>query len=167
MPFLYCNIRNQCKVASRNDYSFWLSTQEPVPMMAAQGNDVQKYISRCSVCEAPAHVIAVHSQSQNYPSCPTGWSSLWSGYSFLMYNSAGAQGDGQMLASPGSCLRDFRPHPYIECHGRGTCSYYDPTLTFWLATIEEQDQFKKPSSDTIKGNNLRKRVSRCQVCMKQ
>ena len=46
MPFLYCNIRNECKISSRNDYSFWLSTQEPVPMMPTQGNDVQKYISR-------------------------------------------------------------------------------------------------------------------------
>ena len=39
---------------------------------------------RCAVCEAPAHVLAVHSQTLKYPACPTGWKSLWRGYSFLM-----------------------------------------------------------------------------------
>jgi len=36
------------------------------------------------VCEAPANVIAVHSQSVNIPDCPRDWSSLWIGYSFVM-----------------------------------------------------------------------------------
>lgn len=85
----------------------------------------------------------------------------------LQYNSAGAQGDGQLLASPGSCLEDFRTHPYIECHGRGTCFYYGPTLSYWLATIDDDSQFKAPVQDTIKADNLRRRISRCQVCMKQ
>jgi hypothetical protein len=40
--------------------------------------------SRCVVCEAPANVIAVHSQSVNIPDCPRDWSSLWIGYSFVM-----------------------------------------------------------------------------------
>ncbi len=39
---------------------------------------------RCVVCEAPANVIAVHSQSVNIPDCPRDWSSLWIGYSFVM-----------------------------------------------------------------------------------
>jgi hypothetical protein len=36
------------------------------------------------VCEAPANVIAVHSQSLGVPDCPQGWSGLWIGYSFVM-----------------------------------------------------------------------------------
>lgn len=40
--------------------------------------------SRCSVCEAPAMVMAVHSQTIQIPPCPNGWSSLWIGYSFVM-----------------------------------------------------------------------------------
>ena len=47
MPFLFCDLQNQCTVASRNDYSFWLSTPEPHNMMrAASGPEVEKYISR-------------------------------------------------------------------------------------------------------------------------
>lgn len=41
-------------------------------------------LSRCAVCEAPAMVIAVHSQTIQIPPCPEGWSSLWIGYSFVM-----------------------------------------------------------------------------------
>lgn len=40
--------------------------------------------SRCAVCEAPAMVMAVHSQTIQIPPCPSGWSSLWIGYSFVM-----------------------------------------------------------------------------------
>ena len=49
---------------------------------------------------------------------------------------AGADGGGQALSSPGSCLVDFRATPFIECNGaRGTCHYFANTLSFWLATI--------------------------------
>lgn len=40
--------------------------------------------TRCAVCEAPAVVIAVHSQTIQIPRCPQGWDSLWIGYSFMM-----------------------------------------------------------------------------------
>jgi len=167
MPFMFCDLQNQCTVASRNDYSFWLSTEEPPNMMrAASGSEVEAYISRCVVCEAPSNVLAVHSQSDAVPGCPDGWSNLWNGWSFLMYNSAGAEGAGQLLASSGSCLQDFRVNPFIECHGRGTCWYYGPTLSFWLSTIDEQSQFQVPKPETIKSGQLRQRVSKCAVCMK-
>jgi integrin beta 8 len=84
MPFLFCNINNVCNLASRNDYSYWLATTEPIPMMPVREQAVQKYIGRCSVCEAPSHVIAVHSQSTLDPACPRGWDALYGGYSFLM-----------------------------------------------------------------------------------
>jgi collagen type IV alpha len=84
-----------------------------------------------------------------------------------MYNSAGAEGAGQLLASSGSCLEEFRVNPFIECHGRGTCWYYGPTLSFWLSTIDENSQFQIPVSETIKSGELRKKVSRCNVCLKQ
>lgn len=41
-------------------------------------------LTRCAVCEAPAVVIAVHSQTIQIPHCPQGWDSLWIGYSFMM-----------------------------------------------------------------------------------
>ncbi|MGH0168040.1 UNVERIFIED_CONTAM: hypothetical protein FKN15_071097 [Acipenser sinensis] len=133
MPFMFCNINNVCNFASRNDYSYWLSTPQPMPMSMAPvtGESIQPFISRCSVCEAPAMVIAVHSQTIQIPSCPQGWSSLWIGYSFMM-----------ALASPGSCLEEFRSSPFIECHGRGTCNYYANSYSFWLATVELSEMFR-------------------------
>jgi integrin beta 8 len=111
--------------------------------------------------------IAVHSQDDHIPDCPDGWSSLWIGYSFVMHTGAGAQGSGQDLQSPGSCLEDFRSAPFIECHGRGTCNKFANGYSFWLATIMPQDQFSKPLSESFNTGNLRQRVSRCQVCMRQ
>jgi len=112
-------------------------------------------------------VIAVHSQSVTIPNCPQGWAGLWIGYSFVMHTGAGAEGGGQSLASPGSCLEDFRATPFIECNGaRGTCHYFANKLSFWLATVEDSTQFDRPQSETLKAGNLRSRISRCQVCAK-
>lgn len=84
MPFMFCDLNDVCNYASRNDRSYWLSTGEPIPMMPVQGGEIEKYISRCVVCEAPANVIAVHSQTIKFPECPRGWEVLWIGYSFVM-----------------------------------------------------------------------------------
>uniref|UniRef100_A0A673ABL3 Collagen IV NC1 domain-containing protein n=1 Tax=Sphaeramia orbicularis TaxID=375764 RepID=A0A673ABL3_9TELE len=169
MPFMFCNINNVCNFASRNDYSYWLSTPEPMPMSMAPitGEGIKPYISRCAVCEVPAMVIAVHSQTIQIPSCPVNWDPLWIGYSFMMHTSAGAEGSGQALASPGSCLEEFRSAPFIECHGRGTCNYYGNSYSFWLAIVEQSEMFRKPQSETFKAGNLQARVSRCVVCMKR
>jgi len=90
MPFLFCNLNENCNLASRNDYTFWLSTPEPIPMMPVQDSDVKPFISRCRVCEAPAMVMALHSQSMIEPDCPEQWKPLWRGYSFLMVSTTNA-----------------------------------------------------------------------------
>lgn len=152
-------------------------------------------MDRCSVCEAPTRVIAVHSQSMSIPNCPDGWDRLWSGYSFIMvtntiifimkkfqttfnielniiyffqHTDAGAEGSGQSLVSPGSCLEEFRPKPFIECQGHGRCNYYTTAYSYWLATIEDYAMFRKPRPQTIKeGMDLTSRVSRCSVCVRR
>ena len=88
MPFVFCNFNNVCNYASRNDKSFWLSTSAPHPMMPVGESDIIPYISRCVVCDIPANVIAVHSQTISVPTCPRGWKSLWIGYSFAMVRDA-------------------------------------------------------------------------------
>jgi len=82
------------------------------------------------------------------------------------HTGAGADGTGQPLHSPGSCLESFRTSPFIECHGRGTCNYYATTLSFWLSTVDRSLQFSKPLPETLKAGNLRQKISRCQVCMR-
>lgn len=168
MPFLYCNVDEVCHYANRNDKSYWLSTTAPIPMMPVSNLQIRQYISRCSVCEVPSQAIAMHSQDITIPQCPEGWRSLWIGYSFLMHTAAGAEGGGQSLVSPGSCLEDFRATPFIECNGaRGTCHYFANKYSFWLTIVEASRQFvESPPSETLKAGQLRTRISRCQVCMK-
>ncbi|MCL4130385.1 UNVERIFIED_CONTAM: hypothetical protein GTU68_037847, partial [Idotea baltica] len=168
MPYLFCNLNDVCDFAQRNDYSYWLSTNEPLPMMMTPiaGPEIERYISRCSVCEVPSLSIAIHSQTMDIPDCPNGWDSLWIGYSFVMHTDSGAAGGGQSLVSPGSCLEEFRPSPFVECQGHGRCNVYTSALSYWMATIELQDQFKKPEPQTLKAGDLTSRVSRCTVCMR-
>uniref|UniRef100_K1QKT2 Collagen alpha-1(IV) chain n=1 Tax=Magallana gigas TaxID=29159 RepID=K1QKT2_MAGGI len=61
MPIMFCNINTVCNVAWRNDYSYWLSTREPMlPMMnPMEGPAPQRYISRCSVCETVSEVSII------------------------------------------------------------------------------------------------------------
>uniref|UniRef100_A0A8C4UHL0 Collagen IV NC1 domain-containing protein n=1 Tax=Falco tinnunculus TaxID=100819 RepID=A0A8C4UHL0_FALTI len=169
MPFAYCNINQVCYYASRNDKSYWLSSAAPLPMTPLSEEEIQPYISRCAVCEAPAQAVAIHSQDQSIPPCPVNWRSLWIGYSFLMHTGSGDQGGGQSLMSPGSCLEDFRSAPFIECQGqRGTCQFFANEYSFWLTTVMPELQFASaPLSGTLKeGQEQRKKISRCQVCLK-
>ena len=97
--------------------------------------------------------------------CESVYLRFW--WSFFQHTAAGAEGGGQSLSSPGSCLEDFRATPFIECNGaRGSCHYFANKFSFWLTTIEQNNQFKTPRSQTLKAGDLRSRVSRCQVCMK-
>lgn len=61
---------------------------------------------------------------------------------WLQYTSAGSEAAGQALASPGSCLEEFRAVPFIECHGRGTCNYYTNSYSFWLASLNPRRMFR-------------------------
>uniref|UniRef100_A0A669CKU9 Collagen IV NC1 domain-containing protein n=1 Tax=Oreochromis niloticus TaxID=8128 RepID=A0A669CKU9_ORENI len=168
MPFLFCDTENTCRYASRNDYSYWLSTDTPMPMnmVSISGEMLKSYISRCSVCETTSNVIAIHSQRTLIPECPRGWESLWTGYSFIMQTGAGAEGSTQPLISPGSCLENFRQVPFIECHGRGTCNYYPDSYSYWLASLDPNNMFGKPIPQTVKGPFLESIISRCRVCRK-
>ncbi|NXC83819.1 CO4A3 protein, partial [Cercotrichas coryphoeus] len=167
MPFLFCSPNDVCSFASRNDYSYWLSTTVVMPpdMAPISGRALEPQISRCVVCEGAAMVIAVHSQTTVVPACPDGWMSLWKGFSFVMYTSAGSEASGQALASPGSCLEEFRAVPFIECHGRGTCNYYTNSYSFWLASLNPRRM--RPVPQTLKAGQLENIISRCQVCMRR
>ncbi|KAI5702207.1 hypothetical protein M8J76_015657, partial [Diaphorina citri] len=169
MPFLFCSLTQTCDYASRGDNSYWLSSTEPMlkTMEPIPSADLKKYVSRCSVCESTTRAIAIHSQSVTIPSCPGGWEELWVGFSFLMHTDAGSGGGGQSLISPGSCLQDFRPTPFIQCHGVGSCNYYSTASSFWLATLDDRDQWRKPRPQTLKANDLKTRISRCAVCLRR
>ncbi|KAG9348234.1 hypothetical protein JZ751_001969 [Albula glossodonta] len=158
MPFASCSMAT-CDYANRNDKSYWLSTTAATPMMPMSGPEIQRHVSRCVVCEAPSPAVAVHSQDTSIPPCPPRWRSLWIGYSFLM-----------SLTSSGSCLKDFRRQPFIECQGpRGTCHHFASAYSFWLTHVDVSEQFSPAlREDTLKEEwQQRLRASRCSVCMKE
>lgn len=167
MPFMFCNLNNVCSYAENNDDSIWLTTGEPMPMSMTPipSRELEKYISRCSVCETTTRLIALHSQSMEIPDCPQGWEEAWIGYSYYMQTSDAHGNSHQNLISPGSCLEEFRAQPVIECHGRGTCNIFDGITSFWLTVIEDSDQFRTPRQQTLKADQTSK-VSRCSVCRK-
>ncbi|GFY11741.1 collagen alpha-5(IV) chain [Trichonephila clavipes] len=82
----------------------------------------------------------------------------------LANTDSGAEGSGQPLSSPGSCLEEFRPNPFIECQGLGRCNYYTTAYSFWLAVIDHHKQFFTPEPKTLKGGDQKTRISRCRVC---
>uniref|UniRef100_A0A8C9TLT6 Collagen IV NC1 domain-containing protein n=1 Tax=Scleropages formosus TaxID=113540 RepID=A0A8C9TLT6_SCLFO len=86
---------------------------------------------------------------------------------FLQQTGAGSEGSGQPLASPGSCLEEFRKVPFIECHGRGTCNYYSDSYSYWLAALDPANMFSKPAAETLKTDLPGRLISRCRVCLKQ
>ena len=86
MPFMFCNIGEVCRYASRTATSYWLAANISVPMMPVGDENLRDYIGRCSVCQAPGPLLTVHSQSSIVPRCPNGWTPLWEGYSFVMVN---------------------------------------------------------------------------------
>lgn len=61
MPFMFCDLQDQCTYASRTDYSYWLATDERMTarMAPVSGQGVIPYISRCVVCEAPTQVASL------------------------------------------------------------------------------------------------------------
>lgn len=167
MPVMSCGQNNVCNYASRNDRTFWLSTSKEIPMMPVSDQEMRPYISRCAVFEVPSNVIAVHSQSLQVPECPYGWEGLWIGYSFVMHTAVGYGGGGQALSGAGSCLQDFRSTPFIECNGgKGQCHYYESMTSFWMVTVDQQNQFRTPEQQTLKAGSLLTKVSRCQVCIR-
>ncbi|XP_056138916.1 collagen alpha-2(IV) chain-like [Lampris incognitus] len=167
MPFSYCNM-GTCHYASRNDKSYWLSTTAAVPTMPLGGTAIREHISRCVVCESPAPAVAMHSQDSAHPPCPPSWRNLWVGYSFLMHTGAGDEGGGQSLTSSGSCLRDFRAQPFVECQGpRGTCHYFANIYSFWLTRVESSSSSSSSSATLKEEWRQRQNVGRCSVCMKE
>ncbi|KAK5904152.1 hypothetical protein CesoFtcFv8_005743 [Champsocephalus esox] len=142
MPFSSCNM-GTCSYASRNDKSYWLSTTAAVPSFP----------------------------SSSRPECPPRWGSLWSGYSFLMHTGAGDEGGGQSLTSSGSCLKDFRAQPFVECQGpRGTCHYFANIYSFWLTRVEASvsSASSDGASSTLKESwQQRESIGRCNVCMRE
>lgn len=81
-------------------------------------------------------------------------------FSYRLQHTAGARhATGQSLISPGSCMRQFRSRPFIECNGLGRCNYFATAISYWLSVIDDYRMFEKPEQQTLKADQVSK-VSR-------
>ena len=159
IPFIECSNPTNCDFYTADDYAMWLSTDTvDQPNISGVAN-ILPHISRCSVCKKSAKLVVKHSFSTTVPSCPTGSTALWSGYSLHGAYLGGGYNSSQDLKSPGTCLKEFRPIPVIECSNPTNCDFYTSgDFGMWLST------------DTVyQGNitgvaNILPHISRCVVC---
>lgn len=164
IPFIECRTHVHCDFFTDDDYSTWLAVSSiastnPGDKTAA---DILSSVSRCSVCEKPAPILVRHSQTAGtVPDCPTGWTELWSGYSYMGGWLGREWEGGQDLSSPGSCLKEFTPNTYVRCWNPDKCNYWtDGDYNMWL-TIETADTGEIHSIASIKP-----KIARCKVCSK-
>ena len=86
ISFVECDKNNICKSFRSIEAPLWLGISKPITDIIITAQNIKQLVSRCSVCEAPSNVIAVHSQSEYIPECPENWNRLWDGYSFIVVN---------------------------------------------------------------------------------
>ena len=86
------------------------------------------------------------------------------------YTGSGGRGGGVALASPGSCVRRFRPQMLVECHGAsGECFSFRNKYSFWLAASTPAaavDGWSGPAGRVLRGVDREAAVSRCRVCIR-
>jgi len=70
MHFVFCYFNDVCNYASRNEKSYWLLPTAALPRLPVSSVENTSFISRCTVWDVPANVIAVH--RRDVPMCPHG-----------------------------------------------------------------------------------------------
>uniref|UniRef100_A0A336M5Z3 CSON010633 protein n=1 Tax=Culicoides sonorensis TaxID=179676 RepID=A0A336M5Z3_CULSO len=170
-----CDIEGKCTKGQRNDRSYWLLANGSIGSEPITEETAERLVSRCIVCDVPSAVVAIHSQSNEVPKCPSGWDDLWFGYSYL-------KDSEQNLAQAGSCLKEFKSPLFIECNpSKGTCNLLESHKSTWLVadmsepiplapdaikeTVEKVQDFIKEEAASIKSDPIIE-ISRCTVCIK-
>eukprot|EP00058_Branchiostoma_floridae_P022173 XP_002607663.1 hypothetical protein BRAFLDRAFT_84648 [Branchiostoma floridae] len=138
--------------------TLWLTSGEALPTSQHVTDDVlASAVSRCTLCQAHARVITIHSQKDHVPDCPTGYRSGWTGYSFKK-KTADTGVNGPFLGDPDSCLRKYLDIPVIQCDGTtGTCSQPAGQGDPWHRA--------SGSADTVVTTPAPAPASRCRVCV--
>jgi integrin beta 8 len=162
LPFMSCLLGNACNY-DQTEYSMWLTTN--ITDKTYSGEDMKTtIIGRCSVCEKPAPLLVMHSQTTEIPNCPDGWNELWNGYSYMAGFLHTGVSSGQSLGDTGSCLEIFYPIPFIECSGTNpdSCNYL--TTDDGASWIIKKDMTDMGSIFELE--NLEPLISKCAVCSK-
>lgn len=155
-----CSISGTCAESQRNDRSYWLVSNNSLGVEPLLEADMAEMVSRCVVCDVAGPVFAVHSQTIKIPACPSGWDSLWNGFSYLSSTTQDREGGHQILTESGSCLREVRKPMFVECNPmKGSCNVFEGQTDSWIrATVPAGVQ----TGQTLDGQH----ISRCNVCVK-
>lgn len=171
MAMMACQGNDVCRQAVRTERSYWLvnsDLEDPPLKPMADIDSITPYISRCVACMGTQAPIVKHSTDVAAPVCDPGWSELWTGFSYIMGKS-GKMGMGQQLKSVGSCHETMSNPMFIECNGRGTCSFFTNNIDFWLARNPDLLQPGMWGMGSVYNgvDDIKDRgVARCVVCLK-
>ena len=151
----------QCDYQTGDDYTYWLSVSGTNYSNSPSVITNLNRTSRCRVCSgSSSEVFTKHSQTSTVPTCPSGFTPLWSGYSFGVSVGGGNGASSSDLNSPGSCLKEIYPRNFIECHHNGCESGTSGDYTYWLSTRGNIGD-TGPVGNSLLIKNL---TSRCTVC---
>lgn len=105
-------------------------------------------------------LMAIHSQTTTIPACPSGFDTLWTGYSYGgMTGDAGYHGGISDLSGIGSCMKAFRPMMTTECGSTSSCDFFTgQDYTIWLSSIDTDVAPQSGIANTIAW------ISRCSAC---
>ena len=157
VPILECGSSSVCNNITPGDYGYWLSTNGS---NTGEILALNAPIRTCAVCKGTKPLLTIHSQTTSSPTCPSGWSSEWSGFSFFMMGGGNGSVSGVDLSSPGSCVRGFAKMPIIECKPNGTCEVQSPSdYVYYLST-------RSNNSGNLNNAQSMDYTSRCRVCSK-
>jgi len=171
MAMMACQGSDVCRQAVRTERSYWLvneGMEDPPLKPMADIDEIVPYISRCAVCMGTQAPIVKHSTGESAPTCDPGWAELYNGFSYLM-GKAGKMGMGQSLDSMGSCHETMSTPMFIECNGRGTCSFFTNNIDFWLARNQDLTQPGMWGMGSVYNgpdDTIERGVARCVVCIK-
>ncbi|XP_035700231.1 collagen alpha-2(IV) chain-like [Branchiostoma floridae] len=109
-PFMQCQDGNLCNDESAQETTLWLAAENGLPPLVAgqsapSEEAVMSALSRCVVCSThvPVQQHAIHSQTSAIPDCSLGWTSLWTGYSFVPHTSQAGAGGASSAARGAAC----------------------------------------------------------------
>ncbi len=160
-----------------------IGTKQTLEFNSTNESTIKNLVSKCSVCTGNYFILVKHSFQSSVPSCDSGYTSLWNGYSLALNVDRIRAESPQSLSDTGSCLPNFVPHPSMECdaaNNKFTCSYNSGKRgTLWLASLADTASPSSanlyPSRDNI--SNFKRnespyqsnipRISRCNVCAKK
>ena len=143
--------KTKCDYITTGDFTSWLL------------GDSGTLPSRCRVCSKQNGIIkVVHSQTSIIPRCPSGTTSIWSGYSLMGVSLDKGFSASFRLDGTGSCINQFKNGlPHMECDKKDSCTIGTggDYATFLNAFPGSNDQGPKAPASSLTD------ISRCTVCL--